>query len=295
MDFLKVSWNFPVGFSDSDLFELTSLSYNKGLKVASQQRESSDITGALLDNLLTPYEKFMEENFKGLFNFDGFAFTVDNLIMDVMKELQGQHLTVDYDVCRRDLLLKTLTKFGNKNISPKYIAGNKTYKEAQNMFLENDESSEGSCFEDEMYYVKDFNGHSLTPSGTVDFASRTSLSWILSSNTDQGREPIEELVNAIFSHGMQVVKHNNTVETINYIKKINLPTTFQKDNHSKELFYDNEFLSICVKNKKRNFHPINEDLYQMFLNKEGMFATDYVKSSLNVPKAIFKKLQKMKK
>lgn len=93
--------------------------------------------------------------------------------------------------------------------SPKgYDAYQKKWIEASQSPVINTQDGEG------------FAGADTSGAGTLGFATRMQLASLFYDDTEQGQRPYRVLVSALYSHGLRLVEHNNTVQCLNDLKQL---------------------------------------------------------------------------
>lgn len=259
VSFLKQTWSFPKVFSDQDIFNFVKEPFYSGLEITKNSYPASKLNSFIRKELKEKHNKNAENNFDDFLLYDGFNFMCRNLMASV-SDLNLSISHQDFEKVQSKEIKKAKKLINYLDIIPKSNNDNRSYYEIRKDFEDHDtfgyfdKNDNGKTLSE---IRKDlFQGHFFEGLRSFGLVDGTAIHYILQSDVNQGRKPLNELITAIISHASYISEQNNLAECFNLLKNIEIPTDFS---HNEIDLPEHPFFKLCKKNNTETFEKLTDE------------------------------------
>lgn len=228
VDYVKQTWVLPE-FSNEELISFIRIPFEAGLEGGKNWCKNTDLFFAIYD-LEEERTNYLEKKNNDFLLYDGYYQMLNNIIQGFGILEKSALEFWDYEKFCSTYINQVRKLINSKKIHPKpygKLTG-LSYSEIRKDFCDFDtlgywEKKDNSGLSQHDKEKSLFKGINFKSS---PFLERTTLHYILQSDVNQGRDPLQELVSAIITYGLNIAEFNNTLGSIEVIKSIKLPDNF---------------------------------------------------------------------
>lgn len=257
--FLKETWAFPSNFSEQDIFNFVKEPFYAGLNITKNSYPASEMSRFIRKELKEAHNQNAKNKFEEFSFYDGFSFMCRNLISSV-SDLDVNLSHEDFKTVQSKEIKKAKKLTNYLEILPISHNNNKSYLDIRNGFEDHDSMGYWDEFQDGKTLSeirKDlFQGHFFQGLRSFGLVDGTAIHYILQSDVNQGRKPLNELITAIVNHASYISEQNNLAECFNLLKEIKIPDEFSSEEVQ---LPEHPFFNLCKKNYMEKFEKLTNE------------------------------------
>lgn len=279
LEFVRATWDIPAELSEESFVFIITNAFNTGLEAGANWYDNTDFSLEWHDQLWEKRNDFLdrEEN-KDLYFHDGWKYVISCVSRghDALKR-QGKG-KFRYETFMGPILRVARKVEGALKLSPKGYGQyeGKSYQEIRDAFEDHadlgywDDAYKGDMTRSE-YEEDTFKGHTFETCGSFPMVGRMALHYVLQSDVNQGRGPMQELLSAIATQGLNVAEWNNIAGATEIIPTLAEQMTDEFAQEVPEL-PDNEFIKKCFAKGEESegpFRPLTPELQAEYTAKQA--------------------------
>lgn len=275
VEYIKKTWILPENMNKEELTALLKIPFEAALNIGNNWCKNTKLTLAIYDLYEQRYSYLKKEHNEFLL-YDGYYQMISNILDGLKKLEESALLNWNYEKFCDSYISQARKQIGNKKLHPKTYGElkNLSYQKARDQFEDFDtlgywdKDENGLTQEDKEKAL--FKGTLFENLGSFNFIGRTTLHYILQSDTYQGRDPLNELISAVITQGLNIAEFNNTVGAIEIIKSFELPEIFQKE--LPEL-PEHKFLKACYFASDNGFNELTPETEKQIIDHKKHIAS----------------------